>query len=130
MALALLAQTPAWATASEQGAAPGHQSPFGAFVENVGQWPEHVLFMRRFGGLEVRVDTDAVWVMARVADGDGATGLDVTRFAIAGTAEFISRGEASLGERWHFLPEDRVGPTLSAQGYERVVLEDVVPGVD
>ncbi|MEO0854559.1 MAG: hypothetical protein AAFY15_13805, partial [Cyanobacteria bacterium J06648_11] len=31
---------------------------------------------------------------------------------------------------WHFLPEDRVGTTLSAHGYEEVVLEDVVPGVD
>ncbi len=122
----------------------------GAFVENLGQWPEHVLYLGRFGGIEVRVERDAVWFQAfggvshfepsslehdvearssRVVEQASVRHHSIRLGLQGGTASEVV-GEALSSGIWNFLDGPAPDRVVRARGFERVLLMDVLPGVD
>jgi hypothetical protein len=121
----------------------------GAFVENLGQWPEQVLFLGRFGGIEVRVEQDSVWFQAlrgvsrietvsehpaarrpaRAIEPESVRHHSI-RLSLEGGAAARAFGMEPTAGSWSFLDRPESDRIAGARGFGQVLLSDVLPGVD
>ena len=124
------------------GVDPGHAFPQGAtgmrsmrrpaaFLENRGQWPEHVRFLGVRSGMLVRAERDAI--LLQLADPAGDTNIGLLarfEFAQAG-AELSPAGEDVLPGLHHYLIGNEPSKwTRNVHGFSRLRYRCVADGID
>ncbi len=122
------------------------------FVEDAGQWPESVLFLGRFSGVDVRLERDAAWFQAleveepearsgaftdrrpdshlhrSESESTGRLHAVAMRFPGAGLPEV--RGEQVSTGAWNYLRGAQDEWVTVAGGFEQVRLDELWPGID
>ncbi len=111
-----------------------HVAPISGFVENHSQWPAEVRFFAQAGGIEATLTTDALVLRpaplpAREGELEQPWPAPVV-LRFPRKAAHVS-GEGVLSTEHNFiLGSDRAKWASHVPGFERVVYEDVVPGID
>ena len=104
-----------------------------AWVENRGQWPEHVEYVFRSGPVRAWLGSGALWIERHGLVGDREQ--EVRAHAVKISIESASLGgavgvERAPGEQSYLLGEDRSRWVRGAPGWRSLSRSELLPGVD
>lgn len=109
---------------------PADVSPWSAYIENRGQWPEDVQFVGRWAGVEVQIRDDGVWLVTWSRDGDSALAGDAVRLTLRGADDLRATGRSRAAGTWGFARTAVRESAIDARGFASVELVDALPGLD